>query len=58
MSKKLFDFFNEKFEANLKGSRPSAAFNKTTEEIGFEAYSSYESFSTCRKRARKNKRER
>ena len=54
--KKLIDFFEEKFEANLAGRRLNEAFDKTNADLGFDAYESYRSFSVCRKRARKNKR--
>jgi hypothetical protein len=53
--KKLIDFFEEKFEANLAGRRLNEAFEKTNEDLGFEAYGSYKSFSVSR-RQRKNSR--
>jgi hypothetical protein len=56
--KALIQFFEEKFEANLSGRTLQDAFEKTNEDLGFDAYGSYRSFSVCRKRARKNKRER
>jgi len=55
MGKTLFEYFNEKFEKNLVGSNPTAAFEKTVEEIGFDAYSDYKSYSTVRRRKRKRR---
>jgi len=53
--KKLIDFFEEKFEANLAGRRLNEAFEKTNQDLGFDAYESYRSFSTCRKRKNSRK---
>ena len=62
MSKDLFTWFEEKFNSNLPGCRtPKDAFEKTIESIGFEPYSSYNSFQTVRKKvkfSKKNKKKR
>jgi len=51
MSSKLYDLFTKKFNANLgHGSTAQQAFDKTNDEMGFEAYSSYNSYQTVRKR--------
>lgn len=51
MGRKLIDFFQEKFDANLKHTKSRLdAFEKTNEQIGFDAYSSYNSYLTTRKR--------
>jgi hypothetical protein len=55
MRKTLIDFFNEKFEANMVGRKLIDAFNKTNEDLGFQAYSDYNSYSVCKKRAKKLK---
>lgn len=55
-TKRLFDIFNEKFEQNIRPGHPLLdAFEKTNSDMGFTAYSSYQSFSVVRKR-KKNKR--
>lgn len=48
-----FNYFLTKFEENIKGRSMQEAFDKTNKDVGFEAYSSYQSFSTVRKRKRK-----
>lgn len=57
MGKSRFDFFTEKFEANLKQVTGfEKAFEKTNEEIGFDVYSSYRSYNTSATNRRKNKK--
>lgn len=58
MSKTLLTWFEEKFNANLRDLKsPNAAFEKTIETIGFEPYSSYNSFQTVRKKLKFKKKE-
>lgn len=53
----LFSYFNRKFEENLPKTKSlKEAFEKTTEEIGFTAYSSYKSFSVNRSKKKKGHR--
>jgi hypothetical protein len=56
MREKLYDFFERKFDENFKGMSPQQAFEITNEQLGFDAYASYESFDTVRRRKRKKKR--
>jgi hypothetical protein len=56
MREKLLDYFERKFDENFKGITPREAFEKTTEQLGFEAYSSYESFDSARRSYRKRKK--
>ena len=54
MDKRLFDYFTEKFEDNLSKTKSfTEAFEKTNNDLGFVAYSSYKSFSIVRSRKRK-----
>lgn len=57
MNKDLLTWFEEKFQEQLKHT-PSRqdAFDKTINNIGFEPYSSYSSFSTVRSRKYKKRR--
>lgn len=55
MGKDLYTFFEERFNDKLKSSKSRVeAFNKAIDDVGFDAYSSYTSFST--RRAAKNKK--
>lgn len=57
MGRRLFDHFNEKFDKYLSsGLSKSDAFNKTNEELGFDAYSCYTSFAVIRGRIHRNER--
>jgi hypothetical protein len=59
VGKTLYDFFSEKFENNLKpGETYQDTFNRTSQEIGFDAYSSYTSYATTRRARRKSGRKR
>jgi hypothetical protein len=54
--KSLSEAFQEKFEENLKVSdRRKAAFEKTNEDMGFQAYSSYNSYLSSRKKRKKKR---
>ena len=54
MGKDLFEYFTERFEANLaRCDRFKEAFHKTNEEIGFDAYKNYRSYSVTRKKRKK-----
>ena len=56
MEKNLSTWFEEQFEKHLKGANSlDEAFIKTIENIGFNPYSSYRSFSVVRKRNKKLK---
>lgn len=55
MGQKLFEFFSKKFDQNFNGCTPQDAFEKTNQELGFTAYSNYDSFDRAR---RKNKKKR
>lgn len=49
--KSLYEAFTERFEENIKiHDRRKAAFNQTNEDMGFQAYASYNSYLTTRKR--------
>lgn len=50
----LFSYFNKKFEENLPKTKSlREAFELTNEQIGFNAYSNYRSFSVNRKKKKK-----
>lgn len=54
LDKKLFDFFTEKLNKNLPAARSmQEAFEKTNEEIGFSAYSSFHSYNMVKRRKKK-----
>jgi len=51
MGKNLLTWFEEKYQENLKSQIScSEAFNRTIDQVGFDAYSSYNSFATTRKK--------
>jgi hypothetical protein len=55
--KDLHTWFQEKFEKQLKNSRTrTEAFERAIEDAGFDAYSSYTSFSARRIAKQKNKK--
>jgi hypothetical protein len=52
----LFDYFSRKFEENLPKTKSlKEAFEKTNEDIGFQAYSSYKSYSVNRSKKKKGR---
>jgi hypothetical protein len=54
IEKRLFDHFTEKFKENLPAARTQQeAFEKTNEQLGFTAYTSFHSYNTLRKKRRK-----
>jgi len=54
MAKRLFDHFTEKLKENMPQSKTMQdAFEKTNNDLGFEAYSSFNSYQTVRKRKSK-----
>lgn len=56
LEKRLFDFFTEKLNKNLVESRTmQEAFEKTNEQIGFTAYSSFHSYNVNKKSRKKRK---
>lgn len=61
MGKSLYDHFTEHYEKNLqefsnvKGGFKKA-FEKTNQDLGFDAYSCLESYSNCRLRKRRSGR--
>ena len=56
MDKSLLDHFEKKFNENFKSSASyKEAFDKTNEELGFQAYKNYPSFSCTRARRRRKR---
>lgn len=57
MAKTLFDAFTEKLHQNLPNTRTmKEAFDKTNEEMGFDAYTSWNSYSVVKRRNKKGRR--
>ena len=54
MAKKLYDYFTDRLKENMPQTKTAQeAFEKTNNELGFEAYSSFNSYQTVRKRKAK-----
>jgi len=54
MAKRLFDYFTERLKENMPQTKTmQEAFEKTNKELDFEAYSSFHSYNTVRKRKAK-----
>jgi hypothetical protein len=57
MDKRLYDVFTEKFKGNLPAARSmQEAFEKTNQDMGFTAYSSFHSYRTLSKKKSKKHR--
>jgi hypothetical protein len=61
MDRRLFDFFNDKFEEKLPGSRTmqgafDAARTEIEKDLRFTPYSNFESFNATRKKKKKARR--
>lgn len=59
MGKDLYTFFEERFNDKLKSSKSrTEAFYRAIDDVGFDAYSSYTSFSARRVAKNKKKKKR
>jgi len=54
LGKSLYEYFTEKFDSNLNGNESrEETFKKTIIQIGFDAYSTHQSYTAARRRIRR-----